>query len=197
MHDRIKNGANLLDDHVFQFDFLNDDFNTLPAPLQEIINNPEKSKKLVVYINPPYAEATATDTINIRHKAGVSQNKTYTNYSNILGRGINEVFIQFLIRIYKEIPKCKIAQFSTLKILQGQNLSNFRDVFNPKLEKLFLVQGNTFDNVKGQFPIGFFIWNGEKNEKFEKIQAQVYTVNKSKIEFNGNKTIIVTEPIKV
>ena len=128
-----------------------------------------KSKKLVVYINPPYAEATATDTINninIRHKAGVSQNKTYTNYSNILGRGINEVFIQFLIRIYKEIPKCKIAQFSTLKILQGQNLSNFRDVFNPKLEKLFLVQGNTFDNVKGQFPIGFFIWNGEKNEKF-------------------------------
>ncbi len=200
MHDRIKNGANLLDDHVFQFDFLNDDFNTLPAPLQEIINNPEKSKKLVVYINPPYAEATATDTINninIRHKAGVSQNKTYTNYSNILGRGINEVFIQFLIRIYKEIPKCKIAQFSTLKILQGQNLSNFRDVFNPKLEKLFLVQGNTFDNVKGQFPIGFFIWNGEKNEKFEKIQAQVYTVNKSKIEFNGNKTIIVTEPKKV
>ncbi len=57
MHDRIKNGANLLDDHVFQFDFLNDDFTKLPRPLQDIINNEEKRKKLVIYINPPYAEA--------------------------------------------------------------------------------------------------------------------------------------------
>ena len=30
MKDRIKNGANLLESHVFQFDFLNDDFNKLP-----------------------------------------------------------------------------------------------------------------------------------------------------------------------
>jgi predicted RNA methylase len=59
MHDRIKNGANLLDDHVFQFDFLNDDFSKLPSPLQDIINNPEKRKKLVVYINPPYAEVSS------------------------------------------------------------------------------------------------------------------------------------------
>jgi len=44
MHDRIKNGANLLDDHVFQFDFLNDDFSKLPRPLHDIINNPEKRK---------------------------------------------------------------------------------------------------------------------------------------------------------
>lgn len=56
MHDRIKKGANLLDDHVFQFDFLNDDFTKLLKPLQEIINIPKKQKKLVIYINPPYAE---------------------------------------------------------------------------------------------------------------------------------------------
>ena len=42
MHDRIKKGANLLDDHVFQFDFLNDDFTKLLKPLQEIINIPKK-----------------------------------------------------------------------------------------------------------------------------------------------------------
>lgn len=57
MHERIANGANLLDSHVFQFDFLNDDFSKLPQPLQDIINNEEKRKKLVIYINPPYAEA--------------------------------------------------------------------------------------------------------------------------------------------
>jgi hypothetical protein len=65
MHDRIKNGANLLDDHVFQFDFLNDDFSKLPKPLQDIINNPEKRKKLVVYINPPYAEVAKLEKMFI------------------------------------------------------------------------------------------------------------------------------------
>ncbi|MDR2839684.1 MAG: hypothetical protein LBV75_00235, partial [Paludibacter sp.] len=39
MRDRIKNGANMLDDHVFQFDFLNDDFSKLPQGLQNIIND--------------------------------------------------------------------------------------------------------------------------------------------------------------
>jgi len=200
MYERIEHGANLLKSQVFQFDFLNDDFTKLPKNLQNIINDPEKRKKLVVYINPPYAEATATDTINnknIRHKAGVSQNKIYDKYSKILGRGINEVFIQFLIRIYKEIPECKIAQFSTLKILLGQNISLFRDIFKPKLEKLFLVAGNTFDNVKGQFPIGFFIWNSEKLEKFNSIQADVYSKDNNTINFIGNKTITVTENKKV
>ena len=37
MHDRIDSGANLLTSHVFQFDFLNDDFTKLPAELQKII----------------------------------------------------------------------------------------------------------------------------------------------------------------
>ena len=71
MKDRIKNGANLLESHVFQFDFLNDDFSKLPESLKQIINNPKKRKKLVVYINPPYAEATSSKTItniNSKHK---------------------------------------------------------------------------------------------------------------------------------
>ena len=61
--DRIKNGANLLEDHAFQFDFLNDDFTKLPQSLQNIINDPEKRKKLVVYINPPYAEVSDKKTL--------------------------------------------------------------------------------------------------------------------------------------
>ena len=59
MHDRIKNGANLLEDHVFQFDFLNDDFEKLPPSLKSIIEDPAKRKKLVIYINPPYAEVSS------------------------------------------------------------------------------------------------------------------------------------------
>jgi len=62
MHDRINNGANLLHDHVFRFDFLNDSFDKLPEGLQKIINNPKLRKRLIIYINPPYAEATTART---------------------------------------------------------------------------------------------------------------------------------------
>ena len=55
IHQRIKLGANLLDSHVFQFDFLNDPFDKLPQGLKEIINDPDKRRRLVIYINPPYA----------------------------------------------------------------------------------------------------------------------------------------------
>ena len=54
MHERIKEKSlDLLDSHVFQFDFLNDSFDKLPQSLQDIINDPERRRKLVVYINPP------------------------------------------------------------------------------------------------------------------------------------------------
>lgn len=196
MHDRIQNGANLLESHVFQFDFLNDEFTKLPAGLQAIINDPEKRKKLVIYINPPYAEATASDTIsgNKRHKSGVSANKTYERYQSLLGRGINEVFAQFLIRIYMELNGVVLAEFSTLKILQSQNFSNFRDVFMAKLQTCFIVPAKTFDNVKGDFPIGFKIWTTAEKEKFTEIQVDVFD---STEKFIGKKTIQLVEKNKV
>lgn len=174
MHDRIKNGANLLDDHVFQFDFLNDDFSKLPRPLQDIINNPEKRKKLVVYINPPYAEAGSTKQKDA--KIGVSNvNMVHKKYHSIItAYAKREIYVQFLTRIYSEIPNSKIANFSTLKNLQSSYFSDFRQFFRAKLEKFFLVPADTFDNVKGQFPIGFFIWDTAKNELFENSKASVF-----------------------
>ena len=98
MHDRIKNGANLLVDHVFTFDFLNDDFNKLPTPLQEIIKDPEKRKKLVIYINPPYAEHGNRTTISDHgeHKANVSNtSKVYNEFNKVVGTATRELFAQF------------------------------------------------------------------------------------------------------
>lgn len=174
MHDRIKNGANLLDDHVFQFDFLNDDFTKLPSPLQDIINNPEKRKKLVVYINPPYAEAGSTKQKNA--KTGVSnENQIHKKYNSVLtAYSKREIYAQFITRIYFEIPDCTIALFSKLKNLQSSYFSNFRNTFKAKLIKLFLVPADTFDNVKGQFPIGFSVWDTKENELFDSIKADVY-----------------------
>ena len=179
MKDRIKNGANLLEDHVFQFDFLNDDFTKLPKSLHAIVNNPEKRKKLVVYINPPYAEASNKKTlINSKEgNRGVEQNTINKKYAQYLGQGNAELFAQFLTRIYFEIENCFIGNFSTLKILNGQHFIDFRKFFLAKLEKCFVVPANTFDNVKGSFPIGFMIWNTSKKESFNQIKADVFEKN--------------------
>lgn len=140
MHERIDHGANLLKNHVFQFDFLNDDFTKLPLSLQDIINDDEKRKKLVVYINPPYAEGGSSKqkTGTGEYKKGVNENKTHDKYHDKLSGGNRELFAQFLVRIYFEIPNCLIAEFSKLKILQSSHFLDFRKHFEP-LSKKFLL----------------------------------------------------------
>ena len=194
MKERIKNGANLLESHVFQFDFLNDDFSKCPQSLQDIIFDEEKRKKLVIYINPPYAEAGNAKKVTGtgEHKDGVARNnKVFDKYGNDMGTAANEVYALFLMRIYKELQRCKLCQFATLKALCASNFVKFRNIFQAKLNKLFVVPADTFDNVKGEFPIGFFIWNTEKKEKFVEITADVFNTKGENI---GTKNIIA--PLK-
>ena len=183
IHERIEHGANLLKNHVFQFDFLNDEFSKLPQSLQDIINDENKRKKLVIYINPPYAEG---DNVRGIGRKDVHVSKIHSKYQTIMGKASSEMFAQFFTRIYKEIPNSVLAEFSTLKILQAPNYSDFRNFFRAKLEKFFVVPADTFDNVKGDFPIGFFVWDTSKNEIFEKTTADVYD---KKGNFIGTKGI--------
>ncbi|GAA8198728.1 hypothetical protein HpBT146_14000 [Helicobacter pylori] len=156
------NKLNLLENHVFQFDFLNDDFKKAPKSLQEILNDKEKRKKLIIYINPPYAEAgnKAKMSGTGEHKAKVARNnKTHETYKDFLGSGANELFAQFFMRIYMELDGCIMASFSTLKYLNSSNFKKFREVFKAKFLEGFMVPADSFDNVKGQFPIGFLVWD--------------------------------------
>jgi hypothetical protein len=182
MRDRIKNGTNLLESHVFQFDFLNDDFSKLPEPLRNIVNDPEKRKKLVVYINPPYAEVSSKAE---KGKVGVNQTKIHAEYGSILGTAGRELFAQFLVRVYAEMNGAILAEFSKLKLLQGAAFISLKAYFQARLEKMFLVPADTFDNVKGQFPIGFKIWNTNKKEVFESVMADVYDRNGHLISTKG------------
>ncbi|KLI13514.1 hypothetical protein [Brachyspira hyodysenteriae] len=183
MKERVKNGANLLENHIFQFDFLNDEFDKLPKDLKAIIDDEEKRKKLVIYINPPYAEAGSGTGKNKPKVA--TDNKTYFIYKTVniedarikLGTSLKELFVQFIIKIYLEIPNCIIAQFSTLKTIQAGNFEELRNIFLAKLEKMFIVPANTFDNVKGDFPIGFFIWNTSKKVKNKYIISNIFDSN--------------------
>ncbi len=80
-----------------------------------------------------------------------------------------------------------------MKILQAPNFSDFRKFFRASLEKIFLVQADTFDNVKGKFPIGFFVWDTSKKEKFESIYADIYDKTG---EFIGNKNLYDSSILK-
>ncbi|EKE3731649.1 hypothetical protein OUP81_000673 [Campylobacter upsaliensis] len=196
-----KNALHLLPKHIFQFDFLNDEFfdticekhqkeglnfadekcekcqkSKVPKSLQEILKDEAKRKKLIIFINPPYAE-TATKRVNEKNrknKVGVSFTETRLDYSNEIGIATKELFAQFMIRIYKEINGCILAQFSTLKIVQGPNFAKFRNVFKANFLKGFIAPADTFDNVKGQFPIGFTIWDTGVYKKITKIKTQIF-----------------------
>ena len=179
----------LLERHIFQFDFLNDCFfdkpcekhkdkldstcrncqnSKLPKKLQEILKDKEKRKKLIIFINPPYAEAASTKTITqtTNNKINVS-NQTFVSeqYGKKYKKSTRELFVQFFIRTYLEIPHCILASFSTLKYLNASNFIEFRELFKAEFKGGFIVPADTFDNVKGQFPIGFLVWDLSKNGK--------------------------------
>jgi hypothetical protein len=172
MHDRIKNGANLLADHVFKFDFLNDEFDKLPKGLKAIIDDPEKQKKLVIYINPPYAEAASKQTVNNtgQNKTGVStETKIHERCKLIAGSAARQLSAQFFFRIITDISNCNLAIFSSLRLLAGKNFVKMREIWQAIFISGFIVPANTFDNVSGAFPIGFHIWQLISNTKFPEL----------------------------
>lgn len=209
MHDAIDGGRlNLVKGNVFQFDFLNDGYKKaadgnwvsdlencekIPESLRKIIADPEKRKKLVIYINPPYAEVSTKDVTSTgrKRKAGVNKSLVHTLYGEQLGVAGRELYILFLTRIYNEIPSSRLAEFSTLKILQGAAFSGFREHFKASLRGLFVVPADTFDNVRGQFPIGFFVWDTERVETFTFVDADVYDATGAQLE---NKRFFAPAP---
>lgn len=180
MHERIDHGANLLKNHVFQFDFLNDDFTKLPQSLQEIINDPGKRRKLIIYINPPYAEATSTKTVTGtgENKSGVTtQFKINDYFKPKISSATNEIFALFMAIVYEKIPDCTLGQFSKLKFINGSNFKKFKEFFLAEYVSGFVVPAETFDNVKGKFPIGFTIWNTAIKSKIDIISTDIYDKN--------------------
>jgi hypothetical protein len=172
MKQLAKDRKTLRDSHIFPFDFLNDSFEKLPADLKKIIDDKDERKKLIIYINPPYTETMSKRGTD---KTGLNQTMVNTKYALSMGNCANrELFVQFLTRMYFEIPDCVIAHFSKMKILNAPHFINFREYFRAKLLRLFVVPADTFENVTGKFPIGFYIWNTNIKEKITDATADVY-----------------------
>jgi len=102
-------------------------------------------------------------------------------YAEQLGAASRELYAQFLIRIHEEIKGCKIGFFSTLKHIQANNFGQFRKNFSAGFLKGFLIPADSFDNVKGKFPIAFQIWDTEMERNTRVIRTNVYDKNAERI----------------
>jgi hypothetical protein len=172
----IDDNLNLLPGHVFQFDFLNDSFDKLPPELKKIIDDPEKREKLIMYINPPYAEAANHGTRSNKAQVAAAH-KTSEKYKDLLGRGINELFANFFVKIYDLIPNAKLASFGKLKYINSQNFVKFREYFKAEYKAGFICRANTFDNVNGKFPIGFLIWDLANKRTITSVKTDILLNN--------------------
>lgn len=151
----------------FQYDYLNDDItddgnidysltNKIPQGLRDAIAG---GKKILVLINPPYAEATSADTPSGgENKTGVARTKFALAGMQKYGKASNELYTQFVARIAKEIPNAVLGMFSTMKYVNAPTLQTFRENWNAKYLGGFVVHSKAFDGLKGDFPIGFLIW---------------------------------------
>lgn len=148
----------------FQYDYLNDDItddgqidytltNKIPQGLQQAI---KEDKKILVLINPPYAESG--EGLGAGNKQGVAKTKFAATAMSKYGKASNELFTQFVARAAQELPTATIAMFSKMKYINGSNFEKFRQAWNAKYLGGFVVHSKSFDGLKGDFPIGFLAW---------------------------------------
>ncbi len=169
----------------FQYDYLNDDVGgsgeidyslteKVPEELRQAIKDAREkkkgAKKILVLINPPYGEAGNADTISGtgEHKADVATTKIAASM-NGLGYAARELFVQFLTRISKELPNATVAMFGTPKYVNAPNFEEFRAQWKAKYLDGFVVHSKAFDGLKGNFPIGFLLWDMSKHKPSDEI----------------------------
>lgn len=189
---------------VFQYDYLNDDVDTVfddqslfdrgtkkPPNLLRDLHDPDI--KWIIFINPPFATS---------QKAGYSgESKKSVSDTRIrplmhawdLGEVSRELFAQFLFRIRKEFEgkEAHLGLFSTLKYVNANNDQKFRDkVFQFGFEEGFVFSSANFSGTQAgnPFPVGFLVWNLTERKRLEtqKIEVTVLDDDTSKL---GRKTI--------
>lgn len=174
---------------IFQYDYLNDDVtdfgdidyslsNKVPIALRQAIADAREGKRgakpILVLINPPYAESGSGIARGGENKIGVEKTRINSWMRSMkLGYASKELFAQFLIRIMREMPNSTLAIFSTLKYVNAPNFESFRNIWKAEYLGGFVVHSRSFDGLRGDFPIGFLIWNQAKKVAVSEVETRV------------------------
>ena len=154
----------------FQYNFLNDgaaedmfDESALPEELNEAI---ESGRKVLFFINPPYATGA---NFGKTHKKNSASNKINQEMRrNGWGACVQNLYAQFLYRIwrFRQInPNVCVAIFCPPLFLSGSSFGKFRKLFFASFgfEDGFLLKASNFSNVKDDWGISFSIFNSKGN----------------------------------
>ena len=181
---------------VFQYDYLNDDVTSLlgntifdsmtqlkmPNSLKDDLNNP--NIKWIVFINPPYAEASESKKAGEKRKSGVNDTQIAALMKKgIYGNEAHELYTQFLYRIMKEMPlnRTTLCMFSTPKYIIASSNRKMRDnLFLAKYRGGFVINSHSFSQCKGSpFPIIYAMWDLSNKMKLneQNLVFDVYGTN--------------------
>lgn len=146
----------------FIFDFLNDSLDKIPVSLKKLL---EKNVPFVFFINPPWGTANDAGAKGTS-KAGMAKTNVNSRMlSNGMGSSSQNLYAQFLYRIYliKEkykLTDCNIAVFCPTLYLTGPSWAPFRQIFFESFvfREGFQFNASHFANVKPTWGASFALW---------------------------------------
>lgn len=151
----------------FQFDFLNDEFKAerdggkIPNGLYDGIN--DENKKVMILMNPPYANSGSGNNTISRKNAAASDIYQKEMEKLKLGHAIQDLYTKFIFGVTKLIGDRKnsvIAQFTKSGYLRTSGMGNFRNWFLSKMNFKygFLFDSKYFEGASGGWPVLFSIF---------------------------------------
>lgn len=160
----------------FTFDFLNDSLDKIPSDLMNAIN---QNKKILFYINPPYATAVNWDETS---KLSVSDTKTKLGMTNDgFGKSKENLYAQFFYRIWKikrdyNLTNLFIGVFCPELFLSGGSYKEFRNKFLNEFNYLdgFLTPASMFADTSDAWGVLFSVWESGVNKNSDDFDVNVF-----------------------
>ena len=177
----------------FQFDFLNDSMEKLPAGLKNALEN---NKPIIFFINPPYA-TSSTFTAEKQKEDGCCDNMVADQMRSVgLDLACRNMIPQFLYRIMmiKEqynLTDVHIALFTNPNFLCANSFTKFRNIFFDafKYNNGIYFNASEFADVSDKWGIAFEIWNCGIQEERTNFIHKVVNNNDGEIVEQFNKGI--------
>jgi len=170
--------------HVFQYDFLNPDAespffedgvaNVVPASVDRALREAAKAgKRLVWFMNPPYAE-DGDAGLSTERKTGVAAGTKVAEECRKagMGRTSRQLYAQFMYQCRKVAEQYgfkdyTVAMFSMSKFMCSGSYRPFRDWWYGAHEYRggFLFQASHFADVSGAWGVSFTVWSAGPGRK--------------------------------
>jgi hypothetical protein len=163
----------------FQFDFLNDEFKAqkeggkIPDGLFEAVTN--KSKKILILMNPPYANTgTGQGTSSAGTAKSVSKNISPNAFKKEMseadfGRAAKDLYIKFIYRssLFTDKGESAIFMFTPTGFMRNTSSTGVTKYLDERYEYLdsFAFDSKYFDGASGGWAISFTGWKKTTSPK--------------------------------